>query len=121
MRQAKDSMLRMVAPTDSADITVIMGAPAEVGTDEPGGDYELRDTGGGVYERCNVRTMNVSGGASNLEWLSIYHELGHCMGLTHDDFTLSIMYPEQRPTPDRTIPPWITDWDRELLRGKYGP
>ncbi len=104
-------------------IHVRMRAPVEVGEaerDAPGGHFELTGTGT-TYEHCDIWTMNVSGGASDLEWLTVYHEIGHCLGLAHDDYELSIMRPTQSRTPDRTIPPWISDWDRELLRGKYRP
>jgi hypothetical protein len=85
---------------------------------EPGECFELTGTGT-TYERCEMQTMNVSGGASDLEWLVVYHGLGHCMGLAHDDYDQSIMRPTQAATLDRQLPPWISDWDRELLRGKY--
>lgn len=106
---------------DAADITVTMRAPVEVGAaerDQPGGHYELAGTAG-HYQHCDVQTMNASGGASDLELLVVYHELGHCLGLAHDDYSQSIMYPTQEATPDRTIPSWISDSDRALLRAKY--
>lgn len=99
-------------------IHVSMRSPVEVGMDGPGGHFDLVGTGT-EYERCEIRTMNVSGGASDLEWLTVYHEIGHCLGLAHDDYRQSIMFPTQEPTPDRTLPPWISDFDRAALREKY--
>jgi len=106
-----------------SDIEVTMRAPVEVGSDgpcgAPGECFELEGSAG-TYDSCAVRTMNVSG-AGDLEWLVAYHGLGHCLGLAHDDYEQSIMRPVQRPTPDRTIPPWISDFDRRLLRDLYAP
>jgi hypothetical protein len=99
------------------DIRVTMRAPVEVGVDEPGGYFELTGSGR-VYEHCEVRTMNVSA-VDDLEWLVVYHEIGHCLGLAHDDYRMSIMSPQRSPTPARGISAWISDFDRELLRGKY--
>jgi predicted Zn-dependent protease len=73
-----------------------------------------------MYEECEVWTMNVVG-PNDLEWLTTYHEMGHCLGLAHDDYEQSIMHPVQRPTADATIPPWISDYDRDLLRERYMP
>lgn len=100
------------------DIAIVMRAPVEAGADEPGGNYELRGSAG-LYVRCDARTMNVSA-ADDLEWLVVYHEIGHCLGLAHDDgLEVSIMRPVQEPTPDGLLPPWITDSDRKLLREMY--
>lgn len=106
--------------TLAGDIYITMSAPVEVGDgvcSEPGECFELTGTGT-TYAHCDVRVMNVAGGG-DLEWLVTYHGLGHCLGLAHDDFELSIMRPVQRPTPDGVIPPWISDYDRGLLRSLY--
>lgn len=111
------------------DIDITMRAPVEMNAAQvdgawsaacsrPGECFKLARTGT-VYTHCDVQTMNVSGGAGNLEWLVLYHGLGHCLGLAHDDYKQSIMYFEQEETPDRTIPPWFSDDDRAVLREKY--
>lgn len=113
---------QMLARTDgSADVVWTARAPVTVGDEtcgHPGECFVLTGTGS-TYTHCEAQSMNVAGGG-DLELLVAYHGFGHCLGLAHDDFEQSIMRPVQRPTPDRTIPPWISDFDRELLRGIYG-
>jgi hypothetical protein len=94
-------------------ILVNVGVPQDVERDEGGGwAYRCGDS-------CCVDTTNT--GTSELTHLVIQHELGHCLGLAHDDFDSSIMRPTQRRTPDRQFPPRITDHDRDLLREAYRP
>lgn len=112
------AMLAWRGADSTAAIRVVTRAPVDVGADEPGGDYELRG-GGSVYEGCEVWTRNVHA-AGDLEMLTAEHELGHCLGLAHDDYEQSIMFPDRAPTPARTLPPWISDHDRALLRARYG-
>lgn len=102
--------------TPEAEIVVTLGVPAEPGWMDPGGDATLAYSGN-TYTRCDIRTSNT--GTTEMLVLVLHHELGHCLGLAHDDFEQSIMRPVQTPTPDRTIPPWITDADRSLLRSIY--
>ena len=115
-------MLRWDPTNVGGSIHITMRAPVEVGGSgpcgQPGECFELRGSGD-TYTECRMQTMNASGGAGNLEWLTVYHGLGHCLGLAHDDYKQSIMYPVQEATPDRTIPSWISDWDRKLLRERY--
>jgi hypothetical protein len=66
---------------------------------------------------CEVTTSNT--GDEEMELLVLEHELGHCLGLAHDDFELSIMRRVQTPTPQGEMGPWITDHDRDLLRETY--
>ena len=93
-------------------IIVALGVPAEPGWMDPGGAAEFQP-GGRI---CSVSVSNVHG---ELEFLTIHHELGHCLGLAHDDFEQSIMFPTQRKTPPRTLPPWISDVDRDAIRERY--
>jgi hypothetical protein len=115
-------MLEWTSSPGSADIDIVMRAPVEVGGDDrdaAGGHFELRGRAN-VYERCEVWTMNVSG-PDDLEWLTLYHEIGcHCLGLEHDDVgaeSNNICRPVQTASPG--IPPWISDSDRRLLRERY--
>jgi hypothetical protein len=84
----------------------------------------MRDANGAVLHHredgrlwCDLRTWN-SGTVELLDKVLV-HELGHCLGLAHDDFTDSAMYPEVRPDEDRITRPRITDSDRSLLRHRY--
>lgn len=116
------------------DVLVTIRAPSEPGDLDPGGDatfdsVDLPD-GGRRMAACLVRQSNTAG-AGDLTILVFEHELGHCLGLAHDSFPQSIMCGRDpadggddctlRQTPDRTIPPWISDHDRATLRGLYGP
>lgn len=103
------------AARSDCPVVITLGVPAEPGWTDPGGTARLmgRD---GVATRCEIETSNVFG---ELQQLTLQHELGHCMGLAHDDFERSIMRREQSETPDRALPPWISDHDRSLLREIY--
>lgn len=80
------------------------------------GEYSRILHHGSEAQHCEVRTSNVPAG---LLWQVLYHAFGHCLGLAHDDYTQSIMYPEQRQY--EGLPPWFSDDDRELLREMYAP
>jgi len=102
------------------DVTVVVGAPVDVGTpwSDPGGhaDYDPSVTSG---VRCRVVTANT--GTDELLFYTLEHELGHCVGLAHDDWDGSIMRRVQRSRTDGEFPPWISDHDRALLRETYLP
>lgn len=106
-----------VMSTTGCDTTVIVGAPTESGWRDPGGDAQF-DAG---RPGCTIRTANTGTGEPLA--LTLQHELGHCLGLAHDDFSVSIMFGGPghalSPTPDRQFPPRITDADRETLRALY--
>jgi len=111
-----DALIVNPKPSDTCDITVRMGVAVEVGQDEAGGRYTL-ERHGDTYTHCDVETANT--GTTELELLVLEHEMGHCLGLMHDDFDASIMRPVQKPRRDGSFPAMFTDWDRELLREKY--
>lgn len=103
---------------DEYDVQVTLGVPAERGWMEPGGNAWF-STNGYSHPVCVVSTSNT--GTAELEQLTLQHELEHCLGLAHDDYAQSIMRRVQVPTPARELPPWISDSDKSLLVGLYGP
>lgn len=107
-------------PSDRCDIIVIYEMGAELSDPMPGA---WRDPAGSAFvgrmsgrPLCDVWIGNVSG---ELEHLVVQHELGHCLGLTHDDWEGSIMYTSLEETPSGEFPPRLTDADREALRRRY--
>lgn len=103
---------------EEADVVIVIGVPFEEGWEHPGGNFVLSGSGS-TYTRCAVLTSNT--GTTEMLWLTLYHELGHCLGLEHDYYERSIMYEKQAPTLDRQLPPWISDHDRAKLRELYAP
>lgn len=99
-------------PGSGCQVIVALGVAAEPGWVDPGGSAEFRPDA----RLCSISVSNVHG---ELEFLTIHHELGHCLGLAHDDFERSIMFPTQSETPARMLPPWISDVDREAIRERY--
>ncbi len=88
------------------------------------GDPNMSDVGGDASHRrehgrlsCVIRTWN--NGTAEMVDKVLVHELGHCLGLAHDDFADSAMYRELRPDGDRLTRPRLTDADRNLLRELY--
>ena len=104
------------AAHDPADIVVHTGLPPE-GADcpEDGGGCFVLEGYDGTYVHCDVYVYNNPDIA--IEADVVAHELGHCLGLAHDDYDGSIMYPVQS---HHWFPPRISDADREALRKAYG-
>jgi hypothetical protein len=101
-------------------VRVAFGVPFEAGVWEaPGGHSAIQHVAGRA-QACQVQISNVPNG---LLHLVLKHELGHCLGLAHDDFAASIMrdpvrFPMRQPAP-REFPPDFTSHDRDLLRRLY--
>jgi len=109
--------LRMSSST-SSEIRIDFETAQEVSTSsmtDPGGSALHHREDSRLW--CQIRTWN--NGTVELVDRVLVHELGHCLGLAHDDFPDSAMYPEMHSDGDRLTRPRITDFDRDLLRGLY--
>lgn len=102
----------------SSDIRIDFETAQDVSTSamtDPGGSALHHREESGLW--CQVRTWN--NGTVELVDRVLVHELGHCLGLAHDDFSDSAMYPEVHSDGDRLTRPRITDFDRDLLCSLY--
>lgn len=102
---------------DGCRMVATIGVPVEVSSDPA----RHADSGGGsgvCHDGCCFSTWNT--GTGELTSLAIQHEIGHCLGLAHDDYQMSIMYSRQHATTG-SYPPRISDSDRALLRDRYMP
>ena len=109
------------------DITVNLGVPQEVPQDgqsnpapfeHSGGNFFLRRSEASLrYTSCEINTINVP--FRDLRKYILYHEFGHCLGLAHDTYPISIMNPTTaRPEPGR-FAPWFSEDDRDAIRERY--
>lgn len=120
---------QQISLADAADIDIEIGVPQDTKPEppsgamfdslaEPGGMYRLIGNQESRWDKCYIATSNT--GTDQLLDQVLQHELGHCLGLAHDDFDSSIMYPVQF-IDDEAFPPRITDSDRKALRELYAP
>lgn len=94
------------------DVVLTYGVPTEQGIQEPGGSAYLNRVSG-------VCVADVANATGELKTLVAYHELGHCLGLDHDDYEQSIMRRTQRETRNGDFPARFSDSDRDLVRQVY--
>jgi len=111
--------MRWARKGESEVVRIVVGVPQDENWEGPGGTYTLKgnpDTR--EWEACEIWTSNT--GSPTALWLVTYHMGGHCLGLDHDDYRASIMYPTPRERAEGGFSPWISDSDRDLLRKLYG-
>lgn len=98
-----------------ADVIVTLDAVIEAGRDEAGGatSHALNPE---VGLQAYVDVMAV--GDPHLRMRVLVHEFGHVLGLAHDDYERSIMFPTQINSPDLQFT-MFSQSDRQLLRGLY--
>lgn len=103
---------------DVEDASVIWGLPIEVGRNSPAGLVSHRRLSNGeiqglvrLWETTSIRTTHQV----------LMHELGHLIGLAHDDFQDSLMYPtyQDNNLGESTGSIRITDSDVALLKRLY--
>jgi hypothetical protein len=99
---------------DRADIRITEG-PWEEGRPLSGGWTLFYRDGGELY--CEIRTWNLTSMMS-LHY-GLKHELYHALGLAHDPFRASIMFPELPESEDLRLAPRLMDSDRRILRLLY--
>ncbi|MFA6049870.1 MAG: matrixin family metalloprotease [Candidatus Paceibacterota bacterium] len=96
------------------DILVSLDVPMTAGTDHPGGATSFRrDASGRMKAYADV----FAGGMDATMLVKVIsHELGHALGLAHDDWSGSIMRPAQRSGLEFVR---ISDNDRRILHDLY--
>jgi hypothetical protein len=106
---------------EDPDVVVIWGVPSvprAKGSDsyKVGGYVSHTKIGGTMQAIVKIRAV----AEERTAFLTVLHELGHVIALTHDDFINSLMYPRLVTTELTTTTARITDSDVRLIRTTYG-
>lgn len=141
-------IIRLVDTSD-ASVRALLGAPVEVGPSTVTGHAHVYEHRYGALGRAGLQRQLVfdhargycvhkraagsdrlgaelllrAGGSHNYLFHLYWHELGHCLGLSHDDFPASVMDPEIMDTGWQADRPMkilrFTDADRKRLQTEY--
>jgi len=103
---------REATGSEPADISITSEAAMSRGDGRGGSTWHLRD---GDRLRARVELY----AAGSMAQRVLVHELGHALGLAHDPFPASIMYPTQYDNTGRLETVMFTDSDRSLLHRLY--
>jgi len=103
----------LVLNQQNASVQLILDAPSEPGWIDAGGDVRFRRNAAGVLS-ASMRICN-PGDIATLHKV-LLHEFGHVMGLAHDDFEDSAMWPT---IGGERLGLRFTDGDRAILRRLY--
>lgn len=105
---------------EEPDVVVIWGVPSIVG-DKGAGNHKI---GGyvthaklGSTMQAIVKIREVS--SDRLAYITTLHELAHTVGLAHDSFMSSLMYPRMITDELNTTTTRLTDNDVRLIRTTY--
>lgn len=121
-RQLRFELLRVGTQLDATDAEARFGGAFEKTGGRkvlpPGYVTHVRVGGalrGYIFVRLDVSSID------RLLYLVLQHELGHLVGLSHDDFHMSVMFPIQQDDSmrDRMSMAYLTDFDIALLRELY--
>jgi len=115
------TLLRMERELGSANAVVRLGGAFQAGGESPPPGYVTHRRMPGGQLRANVYIRSDVAADSRLLHVVLLHEFGHLVGLAHDDFTLSIMYPLSREEwgSGEMSTAHVTDRDKANLRHRY--
>lgn len=120
-RQVGRDVLVVQTDADAPDVNVVFGAVRPSSREAVGGSTRHRRSGGRMW--ATIEALAPSGGSPSLVHRVLVHELGHALGLAHDDFEDSAMHPVTRMRGDDGEEPLgigFTDADRRALRRMLG-